>query len=102
MEKSYSFYEKCINLINSKIPISKVYIYMDECMSIPFQAGSFVNAAQHVYGYVKDRATEKEKESFNILLRSPMENRDKIKIHLKKLCKKYDVKYMNKSYYFIL
>lgn len=102
MEKNYSFYKKCINLINSKIPISKVYIYMDECMSIPFQEGSFVNAAQHVYGYVKDRATEKEKESFNILLRSPMENRDKIKIHLKKLCKKYDVKYMNKSYYFIL
>jgi UV DNA damage endonuclease len=102
MEKNYSFYKKCSNLINSKIPISKVYIYMDECLSMPFQEGSFVNTAHHVYGYVNDKATEKEKESFNNLLRRPVENRDKIKSHLKKLCKKYDVKYMNKSYYFIL
>jgi UV DNA damage endonuclease len=102
MEKNYSCYKKCSALINSKAPMSEVYIYMDECLNMPFHEGSFVNAAQHVYGYVKDKATEKEKENFNNLIITPGENKDKIKSHLKKLCRKYDVEYINSSYYFIL
>ncbi len=102
MEKNYSFYKKCSTLINSETPLSEVYIYMDRCLSMPFHVGSFVNTAQHVYGYVKDRVTDKEKENFNTLLSDPLENKDKIKNYLKKLCKKYDITYMNQSYYFIL
>lgn len=101
MEKNYSYYKKCSSLINSKMPMSEVYIYIDECLNSSFNEGSFVNAAQHVYGYVKDKVTLKEKGNFMELLKNPDENKIKIKSLLQKLCKKYKVEYINNSYYFI-
>lgn len=101
MEKDYSFYKKCSTLINSKTPMREVYIYIDECLNSSFNEGGFTNAAQHVYGYVKDKVTLKEKEAFMELLKSADENRIKIKSLLQKLCKKYKVEYVNESYYFI-
>lgn len=101
MEKNYCYYKKCSSLINSKIPMREVYIYIDECLNSSFNEGSFINAAQHVYGYVKDKVTLKEKESFMELLKKPYENKIRIKDLLQKLCKKYKAEYINNSYYFI-
>jgi UV DNA damage endonuclease len=101
MEKNYSYYKKCSSIINSKIPMREVYIYIDECLNNSFNEGNFTNAAQHVYGYVKDKGTLKEKESFMELLKNPDENKIRIKNLLQKLCKKYKVEYINNSYYFI-
>lgn len=102
MEKNYSYYKKCSSLINSEVPMREVYIYIDECLNSFFDEGSFTNTAQHVYGYVKDKVTLKEKESFKELLRNPDENKTKIKKLLQKLCKKYKADYINNSYYFLL
>lgn len=101
MEKNYSYYKKCSSLINSETPMKEVYMYIDECLNNPFDEGSFTNAAQHVYGYVKYRVSLKEKESFMDLLKNPAENQIKIKSLLQRLCKKYKIEYINNSYYFI-
>lgn len=101
MEKNYSYYKKCSNLINSKVSMSEIYIYIDECLNSSFSEGSFTNTTQHVYGYVKDKVTSKEKEIFMELLNNPDENKVRIKNLLQKLCKKYKVQYINNSYYFI-
>lgn len=101
MEKNYAYYKECSSLVNSKVPMKEVYMYIDQCLEKPFDEGNFINTAEHVYGYVKDKATLKEKDSFNELLKNPTENKDKIKSLLQKLCKKYKVEYINNSYYFI-
>jgi UV DNA damage endonuclease len=101
MEKNYFFYKECSILVNSDTPMREVYKYLDECLNNPFHEGSFTNAAQHVYGYVKDKVTIKEKENFMELLDNPVENKVKIKNLLQKLCKKYKIEYINDSYYFI-
>lgn len=101
MERNYSYYEKCSSMINSKLPMLNIYAYIDECLAEPFSEGNFVNAAQHVYGYVNEKATQKEKDNFNELLKNPSESKDKIKEFLQKLCKKYNAEYINNSYYFI-
>lgn len=101
MEKNYSYYKNCSSLVNSDVPMREVYIYIDECLSSPFSEGNFRNAAGHVYGYIKDKATPREKEKVEELLKSPAENKIKIKDLLQKLCKKYEAGYINNSYYFI-
>lgn len=101
MEKNYSYYKECSRLINSNTPMWAIYIFIDEVLHMPYNTGNFVNASQHVYGYIKNSVTQKEKEKFNTLLSSPDENKDKIKSILKKLCKKYNAEYINRSYYFI-
>lgn len=101
MEKNYSHYKKCSSLVNSEVPISHVYTYIDDCLSLPFDEGSFINTAQHVYGYLKDKTTQNEKQKFNDLLSNANGNKDRIKELLQKLCKKYEVDYINNSYYFV-
>lgn len=106
MEKGYAYYKNCSRLINSETKMSDIYIYIDEVLSKPFDAGSFRNAAEHVYGYVKDKTTLKEKELFKALLADVTNNNNnnnniKIKDLLQRLCKKYGSEYINASYYFI-
>lgn len=76
-------------------------MYIDQCLEKPFSKGNFINTAQHVYGYIKDKVTLKEKNRFNKLLKNPDENNIKVKTLLKKLSEKYGVDYINNSYYFI-
>lgn len=101
MEKNYAFYKRCNKFVNSNVPMAEVYTYIDECLLTPFDEGAFRNAAEHVYGYVKDKVSEKEKMNFQALLPNVSENRIKMKDFLQRLCKKYNVAYMNESYYFI-
>jgi len=101
MEKGYAHYKNCSKLVNSEAKISDIYIYIDEILSKPFEEGSFRNAAEHVYGYVKDKTTEKEKELYKSLLADVAQNNRKIKDLLQRLCRKYDAEYINSSYYFI-
>lgn len=101
MEKNYSFYKKCSSLVNSEVPLCHVYTYIEHCLSLPFDEENFINTVQHVYGYLKDKATLNEKQKFNDLLSDAKMNRDKIKEMLKKLCEKYGIEYINNSYFFI-
>lgn len=101
MERNYSEYKKCSKIVNSTSSIKEIYKSIDEALSLPFDQGNFINGANHVYGYLKDKTTAKEKEAFFTLLEDPRKNKDKIKGTLKRLCLKYDIDYLNNSYYFI-
>lgn len=101
IEKDYSFYKKCCELIKSDVPMNQVYISIDECLRLPFNEDSFRNAAKLIYGYVKNEVTLKEEKNFYELLSNPSDNKAKIKSLLHRLCKKYNINHINNSYYFI-
>ena len=61
--------------------------------------GSFINTAEHVWGYVKNDALDKELNHFKKLLLD-MEHKEKIKLYLKKLSERYNAEYILNSYYF--
>lgn len=102
MEKNYSSYVEISKLVNANVTMASIYEKIDACLNLPFDAGNFVNTAQHVYGYVKNHVSDKEKKNFQILLEDPEKNMVAIKRNLKRLCEKYAVKYLLDSYYFII
>lgn len=99
MEKDYSLYKKCSALVNSKGDIVEFYKFVDECLDMPFNERNFINTAQHVWGYFKKVASEKEKMQFSILMENSKEY-IKIKEKLKRLAIKYNEEYLLDSYYF--
>ncbi|WP_026881699.1 UV DNA damage repair endonuclease UvsE [Clostridium akagii] len=101
MEKNYTNYKYCSKIVNSPNTMINIYEAIDQALLLPFSQGNFINTAEHVYGYVKKYTTMKEKEIFFNLLEEPLLNKDKIKLVLQRLCKKYGQNYINESYYFI-
>lgn len=99
MERNYKYYRKCSRIVKEKCSIQEFYEYIDEIMSLDVEDGSFINTAEHVWGYVKNNASEKEQMHFKKIL-SDMEHKEKVKLYLKKLCDKYDAEYLIESYYF--
>jgi len=99
MERNYKYYKECSRLVKENCSIQEFYEYIDEIMNLDVEDGSFINTAEHIWGYVKNNASEKEQMHFKKIL-SDMENKEKVKIYLKKLCDKYNAEYMIDSYYF--
>jgi UV DNA damage endonuclease len=99
MERNYKYYKECSRLVKENCSIQEFYEYTDEIMSLDVEDGSFINTAEHVWGYVKNNVSEKEQIHFTKIL-SDMEHKEKVKIYLKKLCDKYNAEYMIDSYYF--
>jgi len=99
MERNYKYYKECSHLVKENCSIQEFYEYVDEIMSIDVEDGSFINTAEHIWGYVKNNASDKEEMHFkkNLL---EMEHKDKVKLYLKKLCDKYNAEYILDSYYF--
>lgn len=108
MEKNYIFYKECSKLVNSDMEnkVLEFYKFIDKTMLNPFDSKNYKNTVNHVYGYIKNKASEKEKTNFYNLYKSFEENPNletgiKTKKLLHRLCKKYNVEYMLNSYYFI-
>lgn len=99
MERNYKYYKHCSKMVKENCSIEEFYMYTDEIINFDVETGSFINTAEHVWGYVKNDVTDKEKNHFNKLLLD-LEHRDKVKLYLKKLCDKYNAEYMLNSYYF--
>ncbi|WP_353892576.1 UV DNA damage repair endonuclease UvsE [Proteinivorax hydrogeniformans] len=98
MEKDYSLYKQCSKLINSDEKILQFYKVVDKALFMETDYNSFRNAAEHIWGYFKKKATFQEKQKFFELL----EQKDikKIKRNLWKLTKKYNDEYLKQSYFF--
>ncbi|WP_350344482.1 UV DNA damage repair endonuclease UvsE [Proteinivorax tanatarense] len=98
MEKDYSLYKECSKVINSDINITEFYKIVDKAILMPINYGSFANAAEHIWGYFKNQATQSEKKRFFDTLKQ----RDvkKVKKILWALTKKYNNEYLKKSYFF--
>lgn len=99
MERNYKYYKECSRLVKENCSVQEFYEYTDEIMNNDVEDGSFVNTAEHVWGYIKNNATDKEQTHFKKLL-IDLEHKEKVKIYLKKLCDKYNAEYMLSSYYF--
>jgi UV DNA damage endonuclease len=99
MERNYKYYKECSRLVKERCNIQEFYEYIDETMNFEVEDGSFINTSEHVWGYVKNNASDKEQMHFKKLLLDT-ENKEKVKHYLKKLCEKYNAEYMIDSYYF--
>ncbi len=81
------------------------YSLIEEALSNIPDPGSFRNAAQHVWGYFKNLATEKEKKAFAVLLENLEGNANSfsaVKKFLLRMAVRYDQDYLLESYYFVL
>ncbi|QIK69314.1 UV DNA damage repair endonuclease UvsE [Erysipelothrix sp. HDW6C] len=100
METGYANYKRCSAMINDGTPLDEIVIFMDACLELPFDAGSFRNTADHVYGYVRKQVSDREKQQYMLLVEDVSTNAVKIKKLLSKLMYKYDEKYVLDSVYF--
>ncbi|MBU3142059.1 UV DNA damage repair endonuclease UvsE [Clostridium sp. CF012] len=99
MERNYKYYKECSHLVKDNCSIQEFYEYTDEIINLDVEDGSFINTCEHVWGYIKDSASDKEQAHFKKLLMD-LEHKEKVKLYLKKLCDKYNSEYILSSYYF--
>ncbi|MGH4052771.1 MAG: UV DNA damage repair endonuclease UvsE [Clostridium sp.] len=99
MERNYKYYKACSKLIKDNCSIQEFYEYTDEIINLDVDDGAFINTCEHVWGYVKKKVSQNEKNHFEKLLLD-ISRKDKVKLYLKKLCIRYNSKYMLESYYF--
>lgn len=105
LERSHREYNEIRSLLRQKdnYPVIEFYNIIDNAMSQEITVGNGVNAAQHVWGYFKDIATEKEKSSFEKRLNQYAEGRQSllsVRKYLWGLSLKYSQKYLVESNYF--
>ncbi len=105
LENSPNNYNTIKELLKDKegYPVLEFYRLIEESLEIEDSIGNSINAAQHVWGYFKDLATETEKRRYDKLLNAYENGEGKklsIKNHLNKLAIKYNIPYLLESYYF--
>lgn len=86
-------------------PALEMYRLIEASLETPVDKGTAVNAAQHVWGYFNDRASEMEKRRFQTALRKFVSNTAElqpVKNLLESLANKYQENYLLNGYYFYL
>jgi len=107
LERSQEHYSAARAIFSGKascLPID-FYRVVEEGLDQILTVGSAENAAQHVWGYFKKQATEKEKQQFLKLLKkaeSDIASFRLVKNFLWRLAIKYKQEYLIHSYYFFL
>jgi len=89
----------------SKYPALEMYHMIETSMDNPVDVGSAVNAAQHVWGYFKEKASESEKRRFNRILTkftSGETGIQPVKNMLFMLARKYQDDFLLNGYYFYI
>lgn len=107
LEKSQEHYQSIRTMLSTGEQYSPVDFYrlIEEALSMPVVVGSGVNAAQHVWGYFKKQATEKEKQQFLRLMEKAETELSlfaSVKKFLWRLVIKYEQAYLLYAYYFFL
>lgn len=103
--KSQGAYGEIREMLKDKENFSSFGFYktIDDALLLEENVMREIIALEHVYGYFKKVASEKEKQSILKLI-NQYKNRetslDKIKAGLKRLAKKYNESYLLSSYYF--
>lgn len=106
LERSPNTYKEIREFLKNKKDFSAVgfYTLLENGLLKTGDTGSQINAMQHVWGYFKNCASEKEKEHFFLCLENYKLQKIQLKTVknvLKKLAEKYDRKYLLDSYYFL-
>lgn len=105
LAKSQPLYREIRMLLKDKAAadLTTLALLFEQSTALPYSAGDAVNAAEHVWGYFKKSANEKEKHRFIALLKEGLPDEAsevEARAYLKKLLKKYPNQYLEESYYF--
>ncbi|NLB82484.1 MAG: UV DNA damage repair endonuclease UvsE [Clostridiaceae bacterium] len=105
LERSPEHYNSIRKLLNDKstYPAKQMYQMIEMALQKPIIRGNAINAAQHVWGYFKKKASEYEKKRFEIALQKFElgEIRERsVKNILYTMARKYKEEYLLNSYYF--
>ncbi|HCA30318.1 MAG TPA: UV DNA damage repair endonuclease UvsE [Ruminococcaceae bacterium] len=105
LERSPEIYTAVRKLLGDKgaYPAIEMYRMIEEALKLPVVAGKAVNAAQHVWGYFKDKASDSENKRFQNLLQKFLSGEggvQAVKNNLWLLAKKYQEDYLLNGYYF--
>lgn len=106
LERSPNSYREIRALLKEKeeYPAEAFYQMIDAAMRTEPDAGSVVNAAQHIWGYFKEQASDAEKKRFQKSVEEYGHgkiDRNTIKRQLRFLTEKYQEPYLMNSYYFL-
>lgn len=106
LEHSPSAYQAIRVLLRDKktYPAKEFYIILEHALDTPLEIKNVVNALLHVWGYFKNVAQTKEKQSFFSSLDKYKKDTLKLKTiknQLYRLAEKYEKRYLLESYYFL-
>lgn len=106
LENSPSDYVEIRKLLNDKdaYPATEFYNLIENALSKEITIGNSINAALHIWGYFKKKATDREKNSFLNNIEKYEQGQTSLKTiknNLWKIAVKYNQSYLLDSYYFI-
>ncbi len=107
LERSPNGYNEIRKLLRDKAeyPATVFYRILEDTLKTERETGKSINAAQHIWGYFRDLATDQERLSFLKCVEEFQQGRsdgNKMKRLLWKLTEKYRESYLLNSYYFFL
>lgn len=107
MERSYFTYEEINELLTDSRKLSAKHFYnlIESGLKSKGDYITHINAAFHVWGHIKDQATEKEKDVFLEQIKNYQNDKSEIKTvkkYLKKLAEKYRKDSVLESLYFYI
>ena len=107
LEHDQAVYQEIRLLLKDKgaYPAVPFYRLVEQALATPAATGSFVNAAQHVWGYFSRDATERERTTFARLIERFQHGEaapQAVKRNLHALASRHDQRYLLESYYFVL
>lgn len=107
LENSPRIYQEIRELLKDKssYPVIEFYKLLDQALNTAPTPGTSVNALEHVWGYFKDIADDKERAWYSKTINSASADSlslGAIKCRLWTMVEKYDEKYLKNSYYFHL
>ena len=105
LEKSAAEYQAIRTLLKDKsaYPVRGFYSLIEDALAKETQPGAAENAAQHVWGYFKNKATSQERTEFAKNMdnyRTGTGGLATVKRQLFKLAEKYETEYLLQSLYF--
>lgn len=104
LEHSPNIYQTIRELLKDKqaYPVIDFYNLIDQALETPVSGGNAINAAQHIWGYVNDVASDKVSTNFNKHIQKVSEGASikPLKRILWKLILKKDQTYLKDSLYF--
>ncbi|WP_277631339.1 UV DNA damage repair endonuclease UvsE [Atopococcus tabaci] len=107
LEHSHTLYNEIRELLKDKsaYPVEEFYASIHRALEQEVEKGQAVNAAQHVWGYFKDIADDKEVRAFQRNLQKYQDGNLKhatFKRQMQRLAEKYEIPYLKQSLYFEL
>ena len=105
LEKNPNNYQKIRELLKDKnaYPVLEFYKLVEESLEMPENKGYCINAFDHIWGYFKKEASDKEKEKYLNKIedyKNDKTRRELVVKLLKRMADKYNQQYLLNSYYF--